>query len=280
MTESIALYLKDLFIRGRAINTIKNYTLHMQLFSAWCKALNIDYLLLRPKQAKQYRDDIYAQGKSGKTINIMISTLRGFYEFLIESELISGNPIIKNLRVIESIAYPAPLDNEEKHIILSLLDEKSEYVRLAFEVMLSAGLRVSEAANLTKNSVSLRDNRVILNIKNTKGNKSRIIPIMDSLIAKHLYVYTRSFVGEGPLFRVACRTLQGHAANLQKRSGIHFYSHRMRHTYATDLLSQSIRLDVIQRLMDHSSITTTRKYAETMNEDILIIGAKIKGDVL
>jgi integrase len=76
---------------------------------------------------------------------------------------------------------------------------------------------------------------------------------------------------EEPLFRVAKRTLQGHAERIKKNTGINFYSHRARHTFATNLLAKDTRLDVIQRVMGHADISTTRKYAETLNQDILSI---------
>lgn len=278
MDALINSYMKDLLVRGRAPNTIKNYNLHLQLYCSWCKQLTINYLELRPKQAKQYRNDLYDQGKSGKTINIMISALRGFYEFLIESELITGNPIIKSLRINERITYPNPLSEDERYMILSLIESKEQHIRLAFKTMLTAGIRVGEASKLTKDSIFVKDDKVILSIKNTKGGKSRIIPIIDGAVAKELYDYSKDIVGDGPIFKVSSRTLQGHAKNLQKRSGIHFYAHRLRHTFATDLLSKNIRIDVIQRVMGHSSLTTTRKYAETQIEDIMFIGNKMEED--
>lgn len=49
-----------------------------------------------------------------------------------------------------------------------------------------------------------------------------------------------------------------------------------RHTFATELLSKDTRLDVIQRVMGHADISTTGKYAETLNRDILDIVEPIR----
>ena len=59
---------------------------------------------------------------------------------------------------------------------------------------------------------------------------------------------------------------------------MNFYSHRARHTFATTLLAQDTRLDIIQRVMGHADISTTRKYAETLNQDILSIAEPINID--
>lgn len=144
--------------------------------------------------------------------------------------------------------------------------------------MLASGLRVGEAAKLTKKDVRLDSNRVVLFIRKAKGGKSRTVPIINPEIALQLYEYAKEIPDGQPLFRVAKRTLQGHAERIKKNTGMNFYSHRARHTFATTLLAQDTRLDIIQRVMGHADISTTRKYAETLNQDILSIAEPINID--
>lgn len=271
MLKTIESFLKDLEIKGRSPNTIYNYKLQLRTFYSWCQQTETDFIRLRPIQAKHYRDALYSAGMSGKTINTMIGTLRTFYEFLMEEERIPGNPILKNLRVREKPKFPNPLTDEEKPIILSILEEKQIHIRLAFKTMLATGLRVGEVATLTLKDIEIEDNRMIFFIKNTKGGKPRKVPVIDPKTAKELYEYIKDVPEGDPIFRVSKRTLQDHARRIQKRTGIHFYVHRLRHTFATELLAKDTRLDVIQRVMGHADISTTRKYAETLSQDILNI---------
>jgi integrase/recombinase XerC/integrase/recombinase XerD len=275
MLQTIQSFLLDLEIKGRADNTIKNYDLQLRTFYSWCTQTNTDFLKLTPRQAKHYRDALYSTGLSGKTINTMIGTLRTFYEYLMEEELVQGNPILKNLRVREEPRYPAPLNEEEKHIVLEALESKEQHISLAFKAMLATGIRVGEAAKLTKKDIRLDSNRVVLFIRKAKGGKSRMVPIINREVALQLYEYAKEIPDGEPLFRVAKRTLQGHAERIKKNTGINFYSHRARHTYATSLLARDIRLDIIQRVMGHADISTTRKYTETLNQDILSIAEPI-----
>ena len=275
MLQTIQSFLLDLEIKGRADNTIKNYDLQLRTFYSWCTQTNSDFLKLTPRQAKHYRDALYSTGLSGKTINTMIGTLRTFYEYLMEEELVQGNPILKNLRVREEPRYPAPLNEEEKHIVLEALESKEQHISLAFKAMLATGIRVGEAAKLTKKDIRLDSNRVVLFIRKAKGGKSRMVPIINREVALQLYEYAKEIPDGEPLFRVAKRTLQGHAERIKKNTGINFYSHRARHTYATSLLARDIRLDIIQRVMGHADISTTRKYTETLNQDILSIAEPI-----
>ena len=271
----IQSFLLDLEIKGRAENTIKNYKLHLRTFYSWCKQTGTGYLLLTPRQAKQYRDALYTAGLSGKSINTMIGTLRTFYEYLMEEEQVQGNPILKNLRVREEPKYPAPLNEEEQHMLLETLESKEQHIKMAFQTMLATGIRVGEAAKLTGKDIRLDNNRVVLFIRKAKGGKSRTVPVINPEVALQLYEYAKEIPDGDPLFRVAKRTLQGHAERIKKNTGMNFYSHRARHTFATKLLAKDTRLDVIQRVMGHADIPTTRKYAETLNQDILSIAEPI-----
>ncbi|NMB32734.1 MAG: tyrosine-type recombinase/integrase [Clostridium sp.] len=271
MQTQIKSFLKDLEIKGRSPHTVQNYRLQLRTFCSWCLKTNTDFLTLRPAQAKRYRGYLYSAGLSGKTINTMIGTLRSFYEFLLEEELIPGNPILKNLRVREKPRFPAPLSEEEKTIVLGMLEEKEPHIRLAFKTMLYTGIRVGEAAALVPKDIEIEDQRVILFIKNAKGGKPRKVPVVDPDTARALLEYIKDLPQDTTVFRVSRRTLQDHARRIKHRTGIHFYVHRLRHTFATELLAKDTRLDVIQRVMGHADISTTRKYAETLNQDILDI---------
>src|SRR5690554_2239492 len=234
-----------------------------------------DYLKLTPRQAKQYRDTLYSNGLAGKTVNTMMGTIRTFYEYLMEEELVQGNPVLKNLRVREEPKFPAPLNEEEQHVLLETLESKERYINLAFLTMLSTGIRVGEAAKLTKKDLRLDNKRLVLFIRKAKGGKSRTVPVVDPEVALQLYEYAKEVPDGEPLFRVLKRTLQGHAERIKKNTGMNFYSHSARHTFATNLLAKYTRLDVIQRVMAHADMSTTRKNADTLNHDILSIAEPI-----
>lgn len=280
MLDLIKKYLDDLRIRGRSDLTIKNYGLHLRTFASWCNQTDTDYLHLTPHQAKKYRNALYAAGLSPSSINVMVGTVRGFYDFLVQEEKVLGNPILKGLHVQQKPVYPKPLTEQQQRIIKDILDSKPEHIRLAFRVMFVTGIRVGEAARLKPEDISIQQQRVVLTVHHAKGDKSRMVPVTDPEVARELLDYTKTVPEGEPLFRVSKRTLQGHAENIKKRTGIPFTVHRTRHTFATNLLAAGVRLDVIQRVMGHSDISTTRRYAETSTRDILAIAEPIKPDLM
>lgn len=236
----------------------------------------------KPSESGLYLHEIimisYSSFSSFKTVDTQFPSIFRYQLCVEEPNSLLESLILKNLRVREEPKYPAPLNEEEQHILQEILESKEQHIKMAFRTMLASGIRVGEAAKLIKQDIRLDNNRLILFIRKAKGGKSRTVPVINPEVALQLYEYAKEVPDGQPLFRVAKRTLQGHAERIKKNTGMNFYSHRARHTFATKLLAKDTRLDVIQRVMGHADISTTRKYAETLNQDILSIAEPINID--
>jgi len=53
-------------------------------------------------------------------------------------------------------------------------------------------------------------------------------------------------------------------------------SHRLRHTLATQLLTRDIPIDIVQEVLGHQNINTTRRYAKTAPERLCQLAAKVE----
>jgi integrase len=148
-------------------------------------------------------------------------------------------------------------------------------VRLAFETMLWTGLRVSEIASLTGEDVIKENGKLFLRVRSGKGNKERIVPVLDADLGKELLKLSKDR-GKSLLFGVTDGTLKDYAYKVRKASGVHFHSHRLRHTLATRLLAKGIPIDIVQKVLGHESISTTRRYAETLPEKVKELAATVE----
>jgi integrase len=81
--------------------------------------------------------------------------------------------------------------------------------------------------------------------------------------------------GKEPLFGVKAGTLKDYAYKVKRASGVDFHSHRLRHTLATRLLAKGVSIDVVQKVLGHASINTTRRYAETLPEKVKELAVNI-----
>jgi len=270
LREKVEEYLTELKLTGKSHNTIAAYEFHLSKFVAWCEERGVDYTTVNGKETKAFRNYLAQQGLAPRTINAIIAALKSFYDFLVEEEVVKGNPVIpRRLRVIEERRQPDFLSQREVEKVLAALNELPSHINLAFRTMLSTGLRVSEVANLKGEDVLQENGAVFLRVRQGKGKKERIVPVTDPDVGRQLL----NLPPQG--FGVTTGTLKAYAHEIKKKTGIDFHSHRLRHTFATRLLGQGVPLDVVQKVLGHSNISTTRRYAETLPEAVTKLAAKI-----
>jgi len=260
--------LKDLELSGKSRKTLEAYSYHLEKFLTFCKEKRLDYWLINGKESKAFRNWLAEKDLSPASVNAVLSAVKSFYDFLLDEGLVKGNPFVsRKLRVKEPDKKPAFLTEEELKRVREAMERLPKHVRLAFETMLWTGLRVSEVAGLTGEDVIIENGKVFLRVKEGKGQKERLVPVMDKELAKELLSLSKA-KGKASLFGVCDGTLKDYAYKVKRASGVNFHSHRLRHTLATRLLSKGISLDVVQKILGHASINTTRRYAETLPEKI------------
>lgn len=246
------------------------------------------YLLLNPKisflniskiQILDFLKYLY-NDNSDISVSRILSALRGFYKFLIRQQIIKNNPWsqVKNPRSSKKILEI--LDIEE---VLKFLDSIPESTpsdlrdRTMFEILYGCGLRVSEITGLSIDSIDF-DQQLIRFIG--KGDKERIVPLGDTALL-FLNKYIDSARGKiekekktNFLFlnmRGGKLSRQGFWKILKKyadKAGIekNLYPHIFRHSFATHLLQRGADLRTVQKLLGHSSISTTEIYTNLTKE--------------
>ncbi|HEV2693363.1 MAG TPA: tyrosine-type recombinase/integrase [Verrucomicrobiae bacterium] len=139
------------------------------------------------------------------------------------------------------------------------------------EILFSTGMRVSEIVALNVKQIDME--RLVISVRG-KGNREREIPIVcnafQDTLSQHLTEREVEIgAADAPLFvnrrgnRMSDQTvrevLRRHAAQIGTRR---ITPHMLRHTVATLLLEDGVDLRHIQRLLGHSSITTTTIYVQ------------------
>jgi site-specific recombinase XerD len=275
LKEAVRAFLKDLELSGKSKKTLEAYFFHLEKFISFCEEKGLDYRLISGKESKAFRNWLAEKNLSPASINAILAACKSFYDFLLDEELVKGNPFGNSrLRLKEPDRKPDFLTEEELEKVEEAMKKLPSHIRLAFETMLWTGLRVSEVAALTGEDVIKENSRVFLRVKEGKGNKERIVPVLSKELARRLLELS-NVKGKASLFGVTDGTLKDYAHKIKKASGVHFHSHRLRHTLATRLLAKGIPIDVVQRVLGHESISTTRRYAETLPEKIKELAATI-----
>ena len=217
-----------------------------------------------------------------KTAKRKIATLKAFIHFLLMQDLIDYNPFDKiETSIKEPLLLPKtiPLDTISKLITFSykqIAVADTEYqlksaVRNAaiIELLFATGGRVAEICSLNPKDVDLLGRKVKFY---GKGSKERIVPVENQSVLEILNKYcvmNRDKLKTADYFfinklgrRTTEQSVRGMLNNYCRLCGIdlHITPHMFRHSFATMLLEEDVDIRYIQRLLGHSSITTTQIY--------------------
>jgi len=231
----------------------------------WLK--NIDLLVLRQYLAQLHKSC------SRTSIARKISTLKGFFRFLVREGVLETSPVDGLSTPRREQYLPKVLSAEQVGILLDqpVTGRKILVLRdlALFELVYSCGLRVGEVTHLNVGSVDLELQQVrVLG----KGNKERFVPIgRQACSALKKYLAERENVAiDDPLFlnhrgrRLTARSVQRNlkARLLELNLPTDITPHALRHSFATHLLDAGADLRFIQELLGHASLSTTQRYTK------------------
>lgn len=273
-------YLDEYFIflkteKKLGDTTIDSYTLDLTNFYNYIQK---DLVKVKEEDISKYITYL-KHSLNTKSINRHISSLKGFYKFLLEEGIISINPM-ENISVLKTDK------NLPKYLSISEVDQLLNFPLITafdyrnkamLEVMYATGLRVSELVSLEYSNIDLHNS--LIRVKG-KGKKDRIIPIGETA-SYYLKLYIDNYRNElinkesfNELF------LNNHGKPIT-RHGFNFIienirvktnikkeltPHVLRHSFATHLLEGGADLRSIQEMLGHENISTTNIYTYVVND--------------
>ncbi len=248
-------------------STVTSYTESLRRFFAFCKHkesenINSDDLV------RYVHEYIIPHNFSYTYQNQTISAAKLFFREIKNS----GLDVETFKRPIAQRKLPNVLSKEEVKLILNAL--KNTKHRTMLSLIYACGLRRSELLNLLPSHVD--SNRKLLLIKQSKGNKDRIVPLSEKTIEmlRDYYKIEKPkkwlFEGEKPGEKYTEQSLQKVLKNTLLKAGIkkNVTLHWLRHSYATHLLELGTDLRYIQELLGHSSSKTTEIYTHVSTKNI------------
>ena len=217
---------------------------------------------------------------SSSTINTRISALKSYYKFLMQRRYVEVNPVeyvecpkVKNKEKI-------PLTGEQVRAMIA----KTSNVRMEAFIMALAttGMRIAELASVTIDDYNNRVGNTI--IITGKGDKERRVTFPDEAIACiDKYIWSERSIhaaktGTNLLFvsnqgtALAAGNMGEQLKKIAKEAGIPQWdkvcNHLLRTTRATLALRNGVELPTIQKMLGHSDINTTTRYAKIADETV------------
>ena len=304
LNKQISNYLEYLLVdRQRSTKTIANYRHYLNEFVKWGNIKTpqeITEKLVHDFRVHLAQDDntpVIQQRKGQTTLskstqNYYVIAIRGFLKFLVRSDIKSLSPDkvdlgkakqrtvdfldIKEVGALLRASHGPSLQELRDHSILMLL--------------FSAGLRISELANLNRDSINLEKQEFSIR---GKGNKVRIVFISDvakESLEKYLdkrtdadmSLFIRLVKNQNATnnLRLSHRSIQRMIKKYALEAGIvkTVTPHVLRHSFATNLLENGADIRSVQALLGHASINTTQIYTHVTDANLKKIHQKFHGN--
>lgn len=257
-------FIKHLEInRGYSRHTIEAYTRNLRAFAEWLNAEKDDatWQQVKPADILKYVQTMVNENKSAATINQHLSTLRQFYAFGQQFKGWENNPTQKIAGRRDVTKVTATIEREA--IIKVVCNEREDpQTRALICIIAETGMRLSEALNLKGRHVNKMEHSITIL---GKGHQQRTVYYGEMTKRLMNAIYKKS---TDSFFTIDSREANYRVhSTLGKYSKSHLISpHILRHTFASNMLSQGADLYSIQKALGHKNLSTTERYLTTGSE--------------
>jgi len=208
-----------------------------------------------------------AQKASAETRKRKLATLRGFLEFMKDTQIIYGNPAETIEGPIREEREPSILLKTEYKALLQVAGDNPRDLAIVM-LFLQSGLRVSELVNLKIQDIDYISKEIT--VRQGKGRKDRVVPLVGQAhVAVKAYLkvreadpeYDNVFIARnGTSMDVRTVRYRIHKyyleAGIKKKASVH----TLRHTFATHQIHNGLKLNELKEVLGHKKMETTYKY--------------------
>ncbi len=292
LNNYIAEYIEYCEYRKRLdFKTLKAYKIDLKQYENFCTGLSAFF---DKSVVDIFITSLHKQYKP-KTVKRKIASLKAFFHHMEYKEVLSENPFAKlDVHFREAKLLPKIIPFHTIQTFLSTLYAQKEQAKSKYqlcccirdiaviELLFATGMRISELCSLKPSDIDLESNNILIY---GKGAKERIIQLGNQEVIAALTLYQETFKRDievcgyffvnrlkHKLSDQSVRFMINHYAELAGISQ-HITPHMFRHSFATLLLEQDVDIRYIQRMLGHSSISTTEIYTHVSNakqKDILV----------
>jgi integrase/recombinase XerD len=200
------------------------------------------------------------------SIGHRVRFLKSFSRWAHEEGLIAVNPAAKLREPKQGKRVPKPLPEEDLETLTVCCQSPLEHALVDF--LFTTGCRIGEVYGINRRDLNWETRSVIVR---GKGDKEREVyfSIRCAIWLKKYFNARQDndpalfATGRRPYRRMSIAQMRYILKRVASRAGVEtsVYPHRMRHSYACHLLENGAPLELIQTLLGHEKLETTRLYA-------------------
>ncbi len=257
--HTVTAYLKDL-------SFFKDYLLeHYQ---------TQDFVQVNYPMIRSWIVALVEQGKTNRTINRKISSLKAYFKFLLKTQQIEIDPMVKHRALKTSTKVQVPFSMDEINQVMTLLEQVEGFEgsrdRLIVSLFYATGMRRAELVDLKL--VDFDWSSKVVKVRG-KRQKERLIPLLealepvfrgyiqerlklDSIVDQEYLLLSQKGVKIYP--ELVYRVINSYFSKVSKK--IKRSPHILRHSFATHLLDEGADLNAVKELLGHASLSSTQVY--------------------
>jgi integrase/recombinase XerC len=272
LADGLARFATRLQERDLSPHTRQAYLRDLEALRAHCADEGIaDWRDVDVHRVRAFIAAGHRRGLGAKTLQRMLSALRTFFDFLVESGLLRHNPAdgVSAPKTRRRLPEILDVDQAARLLDIDAGDPLALRDHALMELIYSSGLRLSEAVGLDLGDVDPAS--AVVEVTG-KGRKTRLVPVgRMALAALRRWIEASAALrapGETALFvsrrgrRISPRSVQIRIDAWARRQGldVKVHPHMLRHAFASHLLESSGDLRAVQELLGHADLSTTQIY--------------------
>jgi len=225
------------------------------------------------------------KGFKPATINRRLASVAALYAFLMPEEDLACPVFPRRHHLREPQRLPRPVQESDLRQFFEVIEDPRD--RAIFTLMLRCGLRIGEVAQLQISDLYLEEGfpRMVVQGKGSRQRAVYLSPQAERVLRRYLAVRptaSSEFVFLSyQLLGLSTHTIHMRLLRYRKQAGLNLTSHRLRHTFANDLLNADMPITSIQKLMGHRWIETTQVYVRANDKqvqaDFFAASARLEG---
>jgi integrase/recombinase XerD len=285
LSEHINRFMDHCRRSGLSNHTCRAYRCDISDFEAWAANSKLRGPIDKSWIAA-WIADMRLRGLAPTTIKRRLACLKSTFGWLEDQEYIEDNPFLKCKTLIRlPKSLPRDLNRSELRVLFQAAAREarestdiSKYTLwLSLELMFCTGIRVGELCRIRLEDLDVEGGVIRVH---GKGNRERIVFIVDPdvlLLLKSYLIQRRRVSPRTKGLLVTCRGTEAlpdyirrNLHQLAARSNLdrRVTPHMLRHSAATHLLTAGVDIRYVQRLLGHSSISTTERYTHVSDANL------------
>jgi len=226
------------------------------------------------------------QGFLPATVNRRLAAIMSLYVFLADEDPSLVCPVLPRRHFLrEPQRLPRPVQEDDLKAFFAVIQDTRD--RAMFVLMLRCGLRIAEVAGLLLSDLYLDEHhpRLVVRGKNSRERSAYLSPQAERALRRYLaerpptasdFVFL-SYQLDG----LSTTAIHKRLMRYRDQAEVHLTAHRLRHSFANDLVSADVPVTTIQKLLGHRWLETTQIYVTAndpqVREDFYAACARLEG---